>query len=245
MLRTLLICGLLAGLCGGLLAAGFARVVGEPPLDQAIAWEAAQSVPAGEEAHADVVSRAVQSSVGLTVGAVVYGIALGGLFALVFAGAYGRVSRAGPLWTAIGLAAAGLVVIYVVPYVKYPPNPPGIGDPATIGERSALYFGMVAISVLAAIAALRVRGGLVERFGGDGATLGAIATFLVVVVAAGLVMPGVSEVPSTFPATTLWSFRLGSLGTQMVMWATIGVVFAVGAQRAIVPSRARALARAA
>ena len=104
---------------------------------------------------------------------------------------------------------------------------------------------MVAISVLAAIAALRVRGGLVERFGGDGATLGAIATFLVVVVAAGLVMPGVSEVPSTFPATTLWSFRLASLGTQMVMWATIGVVFAVGAQRAIVPSRARALARAA
>ena len=96
MLRTLLICGLLAGLCGGLLAAGFARVVGEPPLDQAIAWEAAQPVPAGEEAHADVVSRAVQSSVGLTVGAVVYGIALGGLFALVFAAAYGRVSRAGP-----------------------------------------------------------------------------------------------------------------------------------------------------
>jgi len=64
-------------------------------------------------------------------------------------------------------------------------------------------------------------------FGGDAATLGAIATFLVVVVVAGVVMPGVSEVPATFPATTLWSFRLASLGTQMVMWATIGVVFAV------------------
>ena len=70
-------------------------------------------------------------------------------------------------------------MIYVVPFVKYPPNPPGIGDPATIGERTALYFGMVAISVLAAIAALRVRGpGWSSASAGMAATLGAIGTFL-------------------------------------------------------------------
>ena len=39
MLRNLLICGLIAGLCGGLLATGFARVVGEAQVDQAIAFE--------------------------------------------------------------------------------------------------------------------------------------------------------------------------------------------------------------
>jgi hypothetical protein len=43
----------------------------------------------------------------------------------------------------------------------------------------------------------------------------------------------------------VWWFGLASLGTKMVLWATIGVVFAVGAQRAIAPSRARALARTA
>ncbi len=39
MLRNLLLCGLLAGLCGGLLATGFARVVGETQINQAIAFE--------------------------------------------------------------------------------------------------------------------------------------------------------------------------------------------------------------
>jgi hypothetical protein len=42
MLRNLLLCGLLAGLCGGLLATGFARVVGETQINQAIAYEDAQ-----------------------------------------------------------------------------------------------------------------------------------------------------------------------------------------------------------
>ena len=153
MLRTLLIYGLLAGLCGGLLGAGFAKVVGEPPLDAAIAWESTHG--AVKESHTETVSRTVQSTIGLAAGAVVYGVALGGLFALVFAGAYGRISRAGPVRTGTGLAAAAFVVLYLVPFLKYPPNPPGIGDPATIGDRTALYFGMVAISVLAAIAAVR------------------------------------------------------------------------------------------
>ena len=245
MLRTLLIYGLLAGLCGGLLGAGFAKVVGEPPLDAAIAWEAMQPAR-GRRRRTPRSSRGpCRAAIGLAIGAVVYGVALGGLFALVFAGAYGRISQAGPVRVAIGLAAAAFVVIYLVPFVKYPPNPPGIGDPATIGDRTALYFGMVAISVLAAIAAVRVRFGLVARLGGDVATLCAVGTFVVVVVVAALVMPGVSEVPATFPAQTLWSFRLASIGVALVMWTTIGLVFAVGAQRAIVPSRARALARAA
>ncbi len=243
MLRTLLIYGLLAGLCGGLLAAGFAKVVGEPPLDAAIAWEATQ--PAGGGEHPETVSRAVQSTIGLATGAAVYGVALGGLFALVFAGAYGRISKAGPVRVAIGLAAAAFVVIYLVPFVKYPPNPPGIGDPATIGDRTALYFGMVAISVLAAIAAVRVRFGLVARLGGDASTLCGVGTFVGVVVVAALVMPGVSEVPATFPAQTLWSFRLASIGVALVMWTTIGLVFAAAATRAIErPHRARVAARA-
>ena len=247
MLRTLLICGLLAGLCGGLLATGFAKAVGEPPLDRAVAWESAREDASGEAPHAEVVSRTVQSSIGLATGACLYGVALGGLFALVFAGVYGRVSRAGPARTAVGLAAAGFVVLYLVPFVKYPPNPPAIGDPATIEGRTALYFGMVAISVLAAIAAVRLRVQLVARLGADVATLCAVAAFVVVVAAAGLAMPGVNEVPATFPASTLWAFRMASLGVQLVMWTTIGLVFAGAAQRVIErsgPRPARAAARA-
>lgn len=233
MLRTLLIWGLLAGLCGGIVGSGFAKVVGEPPLDRAIAWESAHARAAGEAPHAEVVSRTVQSSIGLFTGACVYGIALGGLFALVFAGAYGRVSRAGPAVTAVGLGAAAFVVLYLVPFLKYPANPPSVGDPATIGERTTLYFGMMAISLLAAIAATRLRVQVLGRLPRDVATLYAFAAFAVVVVAAALVMPVVDEVPATFPATTLWAFRVASMGVQLVMYTTIALVFGVAAERAI------------
>jgi predicted cobalt transporter CbtA len=232
-LRTLLICGLIAGLCGGLVATGFAKVAGEPSVDRAIAWESANARASGEAPHPELVSRAVQSSIGLLAGAAVYGASLGGLFALVFAGVYGRISRAGPVLTAIALGAAAFVVLFLVPFVKYPPNPPGVGDPATIGDRTALYFGMVAISVLAAIAAIRLRFHLAPRVPGAVATLAAVGAYVVVVVAAGLTMPGVTEVPATFPATTLWDFRLASAGVQLIMWATIAVVFAAAAERVI------------
>jgi predicted cobalt transporter CbtA len=236
-LRTLLICGLLAGLCGGVLATGFAKVAGEPPLDRAIAWESAHARATGEAPHAEVVSRTVQGSIGLAAGACVYGISLGGLFALVYAGAYGRISRGGPARTALGLGAAAFVVVHLVPFLKYPPNPPSVGDPATIGDRTALYFGMLAISVLAAVAAVRLRMQALPRLGGDRATLAAIGAYVVVVVAAGLVMPAVDEVPQTFPATTLWDFRVASAGVQLVMWATISLVFAAAAQRVIERAR--------
>jgi uncharacterized membrane protein YidH (DUF202 family) len=236
-LRTLLICGLVAGLCGGLLATGFAKVAGEPPLNRAIAWESAHARAEGEAPHPEVVSRTVQSTIGLALGACIYGVCLGGLFALVYAGAYGRISRAGPARTALGLGAAAFVVLYLVPFLKYPPNPPSVGNPATIGDRTALYFGMLAISVLAAIAAVRVRLQLLPRLGSDRATLAAIGSYVVVVGAAALVMPAVNEVPGAFPATTLWDFRIASAGVQLVMWSTISVVFAGAATRVIERAR--------
>jgi hypothetical protein len=244
-LRTLLICGLLAGLCGGLVGAGFAKIAGEPPLDRAVAWESAQAAARGEAPHDEVVSRTVQSGIGLVAGASVYGVALGGLFALVFAGVFGRISRAGPVRTALGLGAAAFVVIYFVPFLKYPPNPPSVGDPATIGDRTALYFGMVAISVLTAIAAVRVRAALAPRLGRDAATLCAVGAFVAVATAAALVMPGVQEVPATFPATTLWAFREAALGVQAVMWTTIALVFGVAAARVIERSSLRSSPAAA
>jgi hypothetical protein len=106
---------------------------------------------------------------------------------------------------------------------------------------------MVAISVLAAIAAVRVRFQLAARLGGDAATLCAAGAFVGVVAAAALAMPDVNEVPATFPATTLWSFRVASLAVQLVMWTTIGLTFAAAARRAIErssPRSARAAPRA-
>ncbi|HEV7772285.1 MAG TPA: CbtA family protein [Conexibacter sp.] len=236
MLRTLLICGLLAGLCGGLLATGFAELAGEPAVNQAIAYEEAHTPapPPGTPAEPELVSRDLQSTAGLLTAAAVYGLALGGLFALAFAWAYGRVSpRTGPARTALWLAAFAFAVVYLVPYLKYPPNPPAVGDPDTIGRRTALYLAMMWISIFGAVAAVRIRRLAAERWTSGMTTLVAIGSFLVIVVVAGIALPSVQEIPRDFPATTLWRFREASFGMQATMWATIGLVFAGLAPRAM------------
>jgi hypothetical protein len=215
MLRKVLICGLVAGMCAGTLAAGFATVAGEPAIDRAIAFEG--------PADAGPVSRDVQKSVGLLTATVVYGLSVGGLFALAFALAYGRVARATPLATAYGLASAAFVVVFLVPFLKYPANPPGATDPDTIGARTLLYVAIVAISLLAAVAAIRVR-----RSRGN---VAAALLFVVVVGAAGRALPSIHEVPGDFPASTLWSFRAASIGTQAVIWFIIGLAFGPLAER--------------
>jgi hypothetical protein len=231
MLRTLLICGLLAGVAGGLLATGFAEVVGEPAVNKAIAFETQRDKAEGVAPGPELVPRGMQRSVGLLTAAVVYGLALGGLFALAFAFVYGRVGRASPARTSLWLAAGAFATVFLVPFVKYPSNPPSIGNPDTIDKRTALYLTMVAISLLAAVAAVRLRVVLARRMSGGGATVLAVAAYLIVVVAAGLALPGIHEVPRTFPATTLFQFREASVGIQLVVWTTIGLVFAATAPR--------------
>jgi Probable cobalt transporter subunit (CbtA) len=234
-LRKLLICGLVAGLCGGLVATGFASVAGEPAVDRAIAYE--DSHDAGAAMEPAPVSRGLQKSAGLLTAALVYGLALGGIFALVFAVAYGRVARAGPRATAYALAAGAFVVFYLVPFLKYPASPPGTTDPSTIGRRTLLYATMVAISVLGAVAAARLRPAFVRRLGSGGANIAAGLAFVAIAVAGGLALPGVHEMPRDFPATALWRFREASVGMQAVLWLTIGLVFAPAAQRAMTGQR--------
>ena len=244
MIRTLLIWGLLAGLCGGLLATGFSEVAGEPAVNQAIAFESAKAKAAGETEEPEIVSRGVQRTIGLFTAATIFGVSMGGLFALAFAFAYGRVGRASPARTALWLAAGAFVVVYLVPFLKYPANPPSVGDPDTISKRTELYLAMIVCSLLAAVAALRVRTWLAARRDAGTATVVAGLAYLAVVVTAGLILPGVHEVPKNFPATTLWRFREASIGMQAVLWTTIGVVFAAAAQRVMVgaPARRRAAA---
>src|SRR5580692_9035873 len=167
MVRTLLIRGMLVGLFAGLLVFGFSKIFGEPQVDRAIAFEtaldearakqhAAMGLPA-EQPEPELVSRGVQASYGLFTGVVVYSAAFGGLFALVFAFANGRAGNFSPRAVAAQLAAGGFIAVYVAPSLKYPASPPSVGDPDTIGYRTALYFIMMAISIAAMVGAVFLR----------------------------------------------------------------------------------------
>jgi hypothetical protein len=185
-----------------------------------------------EDPEPELVSRPVQAGLGLFTGVTVYNTAFGGLFALVFALAYRRMGDFGPRTTSALLAISGIVAVYVVPNLKYPANPPSVGDPETIGMRTGLYFAMIAISLAAMIAAWMLRNRLEPRLGGWNATLIAGATYLVAVVIVALALPMVNEVPEGFPAVVLWQFRVASAGAQLIMWTTIGLAFGALTERA-------------
>src|SRR3954471_17045025 len=183
--RGLLIRGMLAGLAAGILAFVFAKVFGEPQIDKAIAFEKAHSPPSTEAAP---VSRGTQSTLGLLTGTVVYAAALGGVFALVFAAAHGRIGKPGPRTTAAVLALAGFVVIFLVPFTKYPSNPPAVGNDDTIGYRTQIYFAMLTLSVVAALAALRLGRDTVRRYGAWNGVLLAVAAYVALIAIGELLM---------------------------------------------------------
>jgi hypothetical protein len=239
MMRSLLTRGMLVGLVAGVLAFGFARIFGEPQVQHAIDFETYLSKLHHDPEERELVSRGVQRSWGLLTGTVVTRVALGGIFSLVFAGIYGRVGRLGVRGTSLGLAIAAFATITLVPATKYPANPPTIGNPATIGRRTVLYFAMIAICILAAVAATRIRRTSLERLGTWNASILAGVLFVVVVAVAELILPGVHETPKGFDPDVLWRFRIASLGINLTMWTVIALGFGAVADRVITPVSAR------
>jgi predicted cobalt transporter CbtA len=242
MVRALLIRGMLVGLLAGLLVFGFGKVFGEPPVDRAIGFESAldEAKAKAEAANGlhvmqepELVSRGVQSGLGLFTGVVVYSTAFGGLFALVFAVADRRVVALRPRAVSALLAASGFIAVYLVPNLKYPANPPAVGDPDTIRQRTALYFIMLACSVAAMVGAAAARKRLAPRQGEWNAALIAAGGYLIAVIVVAGILPGIDEVPDAFPAVALWQFRVASFGMQLLMWATIGLAFGALTERAI------------
>src|SRR6478752_7204353 len=237
--RTFLVRGLLAGLIAGVLTFGVAYLVGEPPVASAISFEESQSATADHDMPADaatadhshaeeapLVSRANQATWGLATATVVFGVALGGIIGLVSAFAVGRLGRLTARASTMLVAAIGFVAVYFVPYLKYPPNPPAVGNPNTIGHRTELYFAMLACSVIAAVAAVVLARRLARTMDTWNAVLIAIAGYVVVTGLVAWLLPVVDEVPADFSADLLWRFRMASLTVQAFLWLVTGLLLA-------------------
>lgn len=232
--RVFLIRGMLAGLLAGVAAFLVAYLLGESKVDAAIAIEEAGAHDHGDESAP--VSRALQATAGLGTGTLLYGVALGGIAALVFCYALGRIGRFGPRSTAALVAGGLFVTVNLVPFLKYPANPPAVGDPDTVVRRTTLFVLMIALSVLLASVALILGRRLAPRMGNWNASIVAGLAFAVAIAIAYVTLPGINEVPADFPAALIWQFRLSSLGIQIAMWTTFGLAFGFLAERALVPA---------
>lgn len=232
MVWTLVRRGLVVGAIAGLLAGVFAFVFGEPRVQDAIDIENAHAslVPL---AHIGdwAVSRGEQRG-GLFLATALYGIAAGGLFAIAFAALRGRGSQRSDWELSTRLAAAIFVAIVLVPFLKYPPNPPAVGDPETIGDRTAYYLILLVGSALAMFAAARVMWSMRPDAAPWVRPLAGAGTFIAVAGGLALALPGIQEVPKDFPPTLLWEFRISSIGTQAVLWASLGIGFGIATMRA-------------
>jgi Probable cobalt transporter subunit (CbtA) len=267
--KSLVLRGVGAGALAGLIAFIFARIFAEPVIQAAIDYEGARddarnaiAAAAGhavDPAEADIFSRTVQANIGIGVGVILFGAAMGALFAVVYSLAWGRTGRQTPRQLSLLVALAGFVTLYLVPFVKYPANPPSIGHPDTIADRSGLYLVMVVGSVVAALVAVWAGQRLAERLGNWNATLVGIACFVVLVGLLMAALPSLGELRTNveqygnlatetpqplrnpagtivlggFDADLLYRFRLYSLGAQALLWAVLGLVFAPWAERVI------------
>jgi predicted cobalt transporter CbtA len=240
LMRTLLVRGMLAGLAAGVLALVFAWIFGEPQVGHAIAFEDQQARLAGAAPAPELVSRHRAGD-----------LRPGGRRRPGRPGARRpvlhrvrallRPDRAvPPRATAALVAAGGFAAVELVPFLKYPANPPSVGSPATIGHRTVLYFTMIAISVAASIAAVQIGRRLAPRFGNWNASLLAVRH---------LYRPRDDRLPGaarrqrsargTSPRWCCGGFRLASLGTQAVLWAALGLVFGALTERSLARAEQR------
>ncbi|HEY2671337.1 MAG TPA: CbtA family protein [Rugosimonospora sp.] len=280
--KRLILRGVLAGAVGGVLAFVFARIFAEPQIQQAINYEngrdAAQAAldrAAGlpvEAADPDLFSRTIQADVGIGVALIFFGMAMGALFAVAYCVCLGRTGGLRPRPLAMLVAAAGFLGMYLVPFVKYPANPPAIGHADTIRQRGLLYLLMVGCSVALLILTVWLGRRLRPRFGNWNASLLAGAVFVVAIGVVMAILPPLghlaanhsygshlTETPQPltdsdgrivypgFPADVLFGFRLYSVAAQLLMWTAIGLVFAPMAARLLEPAAAakRVLVQAA
>ncbi|WP_264028457.1 CbtA family protein [Mycolicibacterium pyrenivorans] len=229
--------GLLAGAAAGVLAFGFARIFAAPQTARAIEYEdgvraarEAMDSPGGHAGHGenvDLFTRTVQMNIGMGLGLLAFSVAIGALFAVVFAVAYGRVGDVSARLLSLYIAGGMLLSLYVVPNLKYPASPPALSLDQTVRERTLLYVLMVVLSgalLIGAVVLARRWVAKLGAFNGALAAAGAYATTMINETPAPLRDATGAIVYEGFPADVLYYFRLYALGTQVVIYTTIGLV---------------------
>jgi predicted cobalt transporter CbtA len=251
--RAHLLRGVVAGLVAGLLVGVLALVVAEPVIDRAVTLESQRVSSAYQHAlsaaiiqhHGDVgaarrqvpppppevFSRGVQH-LGLILATTLFGFGMGGIFAAVFL-AISRRAAPRTVWQrSTSLAGALFVGLEFIPFIRYPGNPPGVGDPSTIDHRTLGFTLAVAISTVAVWAAWRLALHLRTRGVDESVRQIVVAAIMVAAVVLEFVLLPDSTDPIRVPAGLLWDFRIRAVGAQVMLWAVVAGVFALLTERA-------------
>lgn len=264
--RKLILRGLLAGAVGGLCAWLFSLWLAEPIIDRAIEYEGARDEALSKldgvplEDAPPLIERSIQGGVGIGLGMVAFGLAMGALVAVAYALCLGRTGavRARPL--ALLVTAAGFLSVFAIPFAKYPTSPPAASTDDTIHDRGTLFLCVLGVAVLALVAAVVVGQALKARLGTWNASVIVGLGYLAAIVLLFLALPPLGHLATNvaetgyersaetplplrddagtivfpgFPADVLAEFRAVSVATHLVLWSAIALVFAPLAERVL------------
>ena len=221
---TFIFVSLLSGVIAGVILAGVNYFVAEPFIDQAIGIEVDNSIASGEVVDFDELSsyRVWQKEGTFAAGAFL-GLTYGAILGIVYVISRKYLPSSDDRKKALILAAIMCLSLYVVPFIKYPANPPAVGDPETIGLRDSLYTiyqlasGLIALGVSILMYKL-------QRIG--------YIKYVIPVIYLGLVASIYAIFPAnpdeiTAPMDLVNAFRAVTFGTMVMFYLVLGTIFGI------------------
>lgn len=221
-----LIIVLISGAFAGLVWGSSNLVLVEPYLDEAIGIENQNLFASGEEEDTlefwiEYEGYRTWQKGGQMLAGVILGTSIGALYGIVFA--FSRNSLPGNENVKKGLILAGImwVTIYLIPFLKYPANPPTVGEGETVVLRGILYLSFIAISGLSAFGFYKFS----KLFNGKKKLL-ALAGYAVFI---SIIFVALPENPDEIsaPMDLVSGFRIMSVLAVSTYWIALGVILGV------------------
>ena len=213
-----LISGAIAGTVFGLIN----LVLVEPYLDKAIGTEVQNSINAGEEVNLEEhVSYRFWQKGGEIAAGTILGMTFGSLLGIVFV--FGKKIISGSnIKKALVLSGVIWLVIFIIPAMKYPANPPTVGDPDTIYYRQFLFSSFILISGFTALGVSIIYTKIKSKISIKFLTVSIIYT--IVMIGVFIVTPPNPDM-NTVPANLINGFRIMSMLTMTIFWIILGLTF--------------------
>ena len=212
---------LLSGAIAGTLLGFINQVMVEPVVDDAIEIETQNMISEGK-----IVDRQEVNSIrlwqkgGEIVAGTILGTSIGALLGLVFV--YARNSLPGSNDKKRGIILAGIMffVLFLVPALKYPSNPPAIGAPETIVYRQSLYVGILAVSGFSALGLALLYKSINQK---ESKKVVIPLIYVAIIAIAFIIFPPNPD-DITISMDLVMNFRIVSKLTMGIFWGILGIV---------------------
>jgi predicted cobalt transporter CbtA len=214
---------LASGAFAGFIHGSSNLILVEPYLDDAINIENQNLFASGEEE--DTLEFWVEyegyrewQKGGQLLAGVILGTSIGALFGIVFALSKNSLPGNNDVKKSLVLAGIMWMTIYFIPFLKYPANPPTVGEAETVVLRGILYLSFIAISGFAAVGFYK----LSKIFDGRRKIISLIGYIALISVAFIIMPPNPDEI--TAPMDLVNGFRIMSVLGVSAYWIAIGFV---------------------